>query len=208
MAIWMAALLAAAVSTQEDYRSPYPVRDQDEDWTAVEGIVAARLGVWTGRDFKFQAVRTDSTQATSKTHALFGGSVMAGLQFYEHVVLLGSYEAGAASKISSQIGAAYLGWREHPRKRYGKGVPDEVMLYGGVLVGRFEVDEPDFGSFDRGIGFGGGLSAGWALSPSWTVQIYGEYRFLRFDYNRDVLSGDDKIGGNTVFLGAGIDLRF
>lgn len=208
MAIWLAAALAAAVaSTQEGGRLPYSLQ-QEDDWSSVDGILAARLGVWTGRDFKFEAVRTDSTQATSQQQALFSASVLGGVQFYDHFVILGTFEADLASKITSQFGGAYLGWREHPRQKYGKGVPDEAMVYAGVLVGRFEVHETDFGSFDRGIGFGGGLSLGWTLSPSLSVQVYGEYRFLRFDYQRDVLSGDDSIGGNTGWFGAGIDLRF
>lgn len=207
MAIWLAAVLAAAASAQqEDYRLPYSL--QDDEVRAVEGVVAARLGVWTGRDFKFQAIRTDSTQATTNHQALFSASVLGGVTVYEHLVVLGTFETSFASKTTAQVGGVYLGWRERPKERYGKGVPDEVMVYAGALIGRYEVDETDFGSFDRGIGFGGGLTLGWTISRHMAFQFYGEYRFLKFDYERDVLSGDDQIGGNAVWIGAGIDLRF
>lgn len=207
MAIWVAALLAAAASAQEDYKLPYSLQ-HDDDGRGVEGILGARLGVWTGRDFEFQAIRTDSTQATSKTQALFAASAMGGVQLYDHFVVLGSVEADIASKISAQSGGVYLGWREHPKQRYGKGVPDEVMIYAGVLVGRFEVNETDFGDFDTGIGFGGGVALGWTISSHFAVQLYGEYRHMTFDYERDIISGDKRIGGNTLWIGAGIDLRF
>lgn len=206
MAIWMAALLAAAASTQEGYRHPY--FDQPAEGAGGSLILGARTGIWTGRDFKFEAVRTDSTQATSKSSSFFSAAVLGGLQFDDHIVLLGTFEGDFSSKISSQVYGGYLGWRERPAQRYGKGVPDEVLIYAGALVGHFEVQKSDFGDFDRGVGFGGGLSLGWSISRRATIQLHGEYRHLSFDYQRDVLTGDDKIGGNSVWIGGGIDFRF
>lgn len=208
MAIWMAVALAAAVFPPEDGDGLPRSLQVDPDWAAVEGVLSARMGVWTGHGFTFQAIRTDSTQATSKQETFFSASVLGGVQFYEHVVLLGSYEGDVASKITVQVGGAYLGWREHPKKRYGKGVPDEVMIYAGVVVGHLKVDKTDFGSFERGVGFAGGAAFGWTISSNLAFQLYGEYRLIEFDYNRDVVSGDTKMGGSTVVIAAGIDLRF
>jgi hypothetical protein len=207
MGIWMAVALAAAVFPPEDGELPRSLQT-DDDWTAVDGIADARLGVWGGRKFKFQATRTDSTLASSKQEALFSASLLGGVQFYEHVVALGTYEMDLASKISAQVGGAYMGWREHPKQRYGKGVPDEIMIYGGVLVGRLRIHESDFGTFDRGIGFGGGLALGWSLSQHVAVQLFGEYRYLKFDYERDVLTGNKSMGGSTGWFGLGLDYRF
>jgi hypothetical protein len=208
MAIWMAAALAAAAWTGgDDDALPRSLQLEDEI-SATNGIVAARLGAWAGRSFRFEAIRPDGTKAASTQQAFFSASLLGGVQFYDHLVLLGTVESDVASKITINAGGVYVGWRERPKQRYGKGVPDEVMAYAGVLVGRVKVDETDFGTFDRSVGFGGGFTFGWTLSPHCIVQFYAEYRNLSFDYNRSVLSGDDKIGGSSVWLGAGIDYRF
>ena len=207
MAIWMAVMLATAGLPPQEDRLPRTLQT-DEYPRTVEGFIGVRTGVWTGRGFDFQAIRTDSTQATSDQQALFSASIYGGVQFYEHFAVFLSYEADIASKISASVGGAYLGWREHPKERYGKGVPDEVLVYAGAVTGRISVDSPDFGSFKRGVGYSVGVMLGWALSSHWTVQLDGEYRYLKFDYRRDVLSGDTSIGGNTVWVGLGLDYRF
>src|SRR5262249_11822882 len=119
-----------------------------------------------------------------------------------------TFEADVAAKIAASIGGAYLGWRERPRMSYGKGVPDEVMIYGGVLFGHISVHQNDFGSFDRAVGFGAGAEFGWSLAPRLVLELFAEYRYLKFDYRRDVLSGDDTIGGSSGWFGVGLDYRF
>jgi hypothetical protein len=76
------------------------------------------------------------------------------------------------------------------------------------VTGRIQVDTPDFGSFKRGVGYTAGLMLGWSISSRLTVQLDGEYRYLKFNYQRDVLSGDTSIGGNTAWIGVGLDFRF
>jgi hypothetical protein len=208
MGVWMAVLLAAAVGGPPEEDALPRSLQLDDDVQVVEGLLSARLGVWAGRSFQFEAVRTDSTQASTKHQAFFSASLLAGAQFYEHFVVLGTYEASMASKMTISVGGAYLGYRDHPKKSYGKGVPDEVMIYAGVLFGHLDVDQTDFGSFDRGIGFGGGLEFGWSLSSKIVLEIFAEFRSIKFDYRRDVVSGDDKIGGSSGWFGVGIDFRF
>jgi len=41
-----------------------------------------------------------------------------------------------------------------------------------------------------------------------SVQLAGEYRYLKFDYKRDVVSGDSSIGGSSAFIGLGLSFRF
>jgi hypothetical protein len=207
MGIWLAAVLAAAVVPPDDDQLPRSLQLED-DVVVMQGLVSARLGVWTGRSFSFEAVRPDGTKATSKQQALFSASILGGVQFYEHLAILGTFEADIASKITATVGGVYLGWRENPKPRYGKGVPDEVMIYAGVLLGHLEVDQTNFGSFDRGVGFGGGVEFGWVLSPHLALEIFAEYRYLKFDYKPAILSGDDHIGGSTGWFGVGIDYRF
>jgi hypothetical protein len=207
MGIGMAAVLAVACFAQDERAGGYN-RVLDEDARALDGIAGVRLGVWTGRDFSFQAIRTDGLQSTSKQQALFSASAMLGMEFYDHFRVLASVEEDVASKITAEVGGLYLGWRERPKERYGRGVPDEATVYAGVVFGGIKVHEPDFGEFDRGVGFGGGLSFGWILSPRWTFDFIAEYRYLKFDYRRDVTSGDTSIGGHGAWLGLGLGLRF
>lgn len=207
MAIWMAVMLAAAGLPQDDDRLPRSLQ-AEETVKPVEAIFGARAGLWTGRGFDFQAIRTDSTQATSDQQAFFSAQAVVGAQFVEHVAVLVSFEADLASKVTAQVGGAYVGWRERPKERYGKGVPDEVLIYGGVVTGRISVDSPDFGSFKRGIGYSVGATFGWALNRHLYVELAGEYRYLKFDYRENVISGDTSIGGNTAWFALGLDFRF
>jgi hypothetical protein len=208
MGIWLAAVLAAAgVPPDDDEALPRSLQIED-DVVAVRGLASARLGVWVGRPLSFEAVRTDNTQAVSKQEALFSASIMGGAQFYEHLAVLGTFEGDIASKITAQVGGVYVGWRENPKPHYGKGVPDEVMIYAGVLLGRLTVHEADFGSFKGGVGFGGGLEIGWELSPHLVFELFAEYRYLKFNYKPDIVSGDSHIGGSTGWFGLGLDYRF
>ena len=208
MAIWLAAVLAAAVFPPEDGDGLPRSLQADPEFAAVEGVVAARMGVWTGHGFEFSAVRTESTEAKSNQSTFYTASLMGGVRFYEHVTLLATYEGDIASKVTLQVGGIYLGWCEHPKQRYGKGVPDEVTVYAGAILGRYKVHKDDFGTFDASVGFAGGIALGWMLSSNLSFQLYGEYRLIEFDYNRDITSGDNSVGGSTILIAAGIDLRF
>ena len=207
MVIWMAVLLAAAGLPPGEGELPRSLQ-VDDDWSGVDGIVSARVGGWASRSLSFTATRTDSLQVSTKQQAFVSTSVLAGIQFYDHFVVLGMYEADFASKITAQVGGAYVGWREHPRERYGKGVPDEAMVYAGVLVGHLDVHVPNFGRFDRAIGVGAGLELGWTISSQLSFQIYAEYRLLKFEYLVPVASGNTAIGGHTVAFGIGLDFRY
>ncbi len=207
MGIAMAAVLAVACFAQDERGQKYNYV-LDDDSKALDGIAVARLGVWTGRDFSFDAIRTDGKQATSKQQAFFSASAMLGMEFYDHFRILLAAEGDVASKITAEVGGAYVGWHERPRERYGKGVPDEATVYAGVVFGGIEVHEPDFGNFKRGIGFGGGIDFGWMLSPKWSIDFIGEYRYLKFDYQEAVIEGDNSIGGHSAWIGAAFTLRF
>lgn len=208
MGIWIAAVMATACLTQDEYArgsTPYSAK---EEATAVEGVLLPRVGVWTGRDFKFQATRSDGFVATSDQQALFSASLMGGVQIQEHVRILGMIEGDVASKITAEVGGIFLGWHQRPKERYGKGVPDEATIYAGPVVGKLAVHESGFGDFDNGIGVAAGMTFGWALSSNLTLDLIGEYRYLKFDYKKDVTAGDDSIGGHAGWFGVGLDVRF
>lgn len=207
MMIWMAVMLAAAGLPPEDDGLPRTMQLEDEPRT-VTVFATPRVGGWASRSFAFEATRVDNIQVSSQQQAFYSTSIRAGLEFYEHFVVMGMYEASFASKITAQLGGAYIGWREHPQERYGKGIPDEAMVYAGVLIGHLDVHVPDFGEFDRAIGFGGGLELGWNLTRNLTFNLYAEYRRVRFEYLRPVASGNTSMGGNSIGFGIGLDLRF
>lgn len=204
MTITIAALFALAAA--QDPRLDWELREEPPP--AVEGILGARMGVLAGRGYKFDAVRTDAKQVQSNQEAFFAASAMAGLLIHGRVLIFGSVEGDVANKITQQSAALFVGWREHPVPRYGKGVPDEVTVYAGGITGAIDVHEENFGDFDRAYGFGGGLKFGWHLSDRWTLNAFAEYRYLKFDYKPEVLSGDTSIGGNSGWFGVGMDLRF
>jgi hypothetical protein len=207
MGIWLAAVLAAAVVRPDEESLPRTLEIED-DVRFAQGVAIARLGAWAGRPFGFEAVRPDSTKAVSKQQALFSASILGGAQFYEHVNILGTVEGDIASKITAEIGGVYLGWRESPMPRYGRGVPDEVLVYAGVLFGRLAVHQTDFGSFDHAIGFGGGLAFGWSVAPHLVVDFFAEYRYMKFNYKPAIVSGDDSMGGSGGWFGLGLNYRF
>ena len=203
---WALLLCVTGVAAGED---ELPTHLQDDVGPApVSGVLTLRTGVWTSHALAFSAVRTDNTQAISGNQTLFSASAMAGVEISSHLLILASLEADFASKISADVVGVYLGWREHPKERYGKGVPDSVSVYAGGVAGKIKIHEADFGSFDRGYGFSGGLSLGWDLSSKMTLDVIGEYRYLKFNYQRDVISGDTTIGGSGAWAGAGLSFRF
>ncbi|HZE97648.1 MAG TPA: hypothetical protein VE981_11525 [Planctomycetota bacterium] len=206
MGICMAVVLAAGLCQENTETGRWYLREEER--SPVAGILEPRAGVWVGRDFKFEANRTDGLQSLSKQEALFSAELMGGIELYDHLQILASIEGDIASKITAEVGGLYLGWRQRPKERYGKGVPDVATVYAGVLFGKFEVHEDNFGDFDRGVGFAGGFSLGWELSPAWAIDFIAEYRYLKFDYKMDVSSGDTSIGGNAVWVGVGMNLRF
>lgn len=209
MGICMAVLLSAAGLFQEtpgsEYRRP---SDPPPKARAVEGVALLRVGAWVGRDFEFQANRTDGLQSTSEQTTMFSTSLMAGIEVHDHFMVLAMIEADVASKLTAEVAGLYVGWHQRPKERYGKGVPDEATVYAGVIGGSIKVHEDNFGDFEDDIGFAGGLSFGWTLSPSWSVELHGEFRFLEFDYKKDVASGDTTIGGNSGWFGVGLNFRF
>jgi hypothetical protein len=209
MGICMAVLLSAAGLCQEtpgyEYRRP---SDPKPKARAVEGVAVVRAGAWFSNNFEFQANRMDGLQSTSEQNVLFSTSLMAGIELYDHFMILAMVEADFASKLTAEVGGAFIGWHQRPKERYGKGVPDEVTIYAGVIGGSIKVHEDDFGDFKNDVGFAGGISFGWALSPSWSVEVTGEYRFLEFDYKKEVASGDTSIGGNSGWFGVGLNFRF
>lgn len=87
-------------------------------------------------------------------------------------------------------------------------LPVDVQISLGPVFGRLEVDEAAFGDFESAVGFEGRVDAtGW-LSEWLGAALWAAYRQIRFDYDGDVLAGDDSAGGGTLAVGAAFVIRF
>lgn len=171
-------------------------------------FVRLRGGAWISKDFKFEAVRTDSVQVESKEEALPSGALEFGVRLPAGLFLTAAAEASMGSHTEVAVAGLAIGYRERRAPDASELLPAEGAAYVGGLYGRFEVDEEGFGDFDDAFGFRGGLSASWNLSSGIVAGVTAEYRFMEFEYEGDVLSGDTHAGGSGVWVGATIDFRF
>jgi len=171
-------------------------------------FLSLRGGAWICKDFKFEAVRTDSVQVESHDEALPSGALEFGVFLPEGLYVAAMAEASIGSHTNVGIAGLSIGYRERRAPDASELLPDEGSAYLGGFYGRYEVDAEGFGDFDDAFGFRGGLSASWKLSRTLVASIAAEYRFVEFEYEGDVLSGDTHAGGSGVWVGAALDVRF
>jgi hypothetical protein len=201
----MTLLLAALLLGPGDL----PVGVADEPAFSDESVfLRVRGGAWICKDFKFEAVRTDSVQVESKEETLPSGAIEFGVFLPEGLYLAATAEASIGSHTHAGIAGLSIGYRERRAPDASALLPDEGTAYLGGFYGRFEVDAEGFGDFDDAFGFRGGLSASWKLSSKVLASIAAEYRYVEFEYEGDVLAGDTHAGGSGVWIGASIDFRF
>jgi hypothetical protein len=207
MTLWTALLLSAASAAGPDETLPAELR-WEEGAAELEGFVRIRGGAWASRGFDFEAIRADSKLVRSNGDALWSGGVDAGLVFGDHLVVFASYELSLTDDVTADFASACVGWREKGEPDAAPGVPDEVTLYAGAGWGRFEVDASGFGDFEPAAGLRAGLAITWKATRGLWVSVVGEYRLIEFDYEEDILEGDDQAGGSTLWIGLGLDFRY
>jgi hypothetical protein len=178
------------------------------DESGNETFLRLRGGVWAGRGFAFETIRTDSTQVKNDDEVLPAAGLDLGFIFAEKFLLLISADYAATDHVTVPAAGAAIGYLERRRPDAARGVPDEVAVYAGGFWSSFEVDASGFGDFDDAIGFRAGLALTWRPSSGVAVGAVGEYRLVEYDYEGDVLMGDRQAGGSTGWLGATLDLRF
>jgi hypothetical protein len=186
---------------------PVSLRDGAE-FDNETGFLVLRGGAWISSGFKFEAVRTDSVRVESKEEALPSAGIDLGLALPEGLFVMLTAEGSLASHTKAGIAGLALGYRERRSPDASDIVPHEASAFAGAFYGRFEVDAEGFGDFDDAVGFRGGLSASWSLGRSFLLSVSGEYRFVEFDYEPEVQSGDTFAGGSGVWVGAALDVRF
>jgi hypothetical protein len=182
---------------------PVELRLENDDSTVFARI---RSGAWASNGFEFRATRTDGIQVNSEGQALLSGGVDLGVAIHDRFVIFGTYEVSGTDDLFADLAGLYAGYRD--RSEHGQGVPDEVTLYAGTILGRFEVKKEGFGDFEDAIGFGGGIDLTWHAARGLLFSVIGEYRLIEFEYHKDVLEGDKQAGGSGVWAGLALDFRF
>lgn len=200
MAIW----LAAALLGVPDGEPPDLLQDGQE----IDFFLRFRTGVWGSRDFDFETVRADGVPRRAKGEWITSTGFDAGAVFPDQWALILTYEFEASHEYFGHVAGASLGYRGVAQGKVDPGVPEETLLYAGVLWGTLEVHDDSFGDFDESVGFRAGLSLTWRLHPTLVVTALGEYRLMEFDYREPILEGDDKTGGSGIMVGVGLDVRF
>jgi hypothetical protein len=221
MTLWLALFLLAPGDLPTSLSDPLPEADVaaeaeilPEPVGAPQGdhiLLRARVGLWGSPAFHFDAVTTSNMELNSKIQTLFTGGVdVGGSILHDRFVIFASIEGSFANKIQLETASICLGWRDWAGPNAAKGVPNEVLLFTGPMVGRFDISTPGFGKFDTGIGVRAGMTLTWKLTHYIGVSFDGEYRFIQFDFKdkSSLVSGDTSIGGSGYWLGVGLDFRF
>ncbi len=180
----------------------------EEPGLGLEGFLRLRAGVWASSGFEFEATRTDSIKVKSDGQGLASGGVDLGFVIADHFVIFASGDYSATDDSNAQAAGAAIGYRDRAAPDASPGVPDEVMIYAGAFWAQFEIEAANFGDFDDAIGFRAGIAVTYLLSPWVSVSALGEYRLAEFDYEEEVLEGDEFAGGSGAWVGLGLDLRF
>lgn len=79
-------------------------------------------------------------------------------------------------------------------------------LRAGALFTRLEVRESGFGDFEAAVVPRAGYEYRFSLGSGFSARIGAEARWSRFEYEEDVVAGDDTLGGAAVLLYVGLGL--
>jgi hypothetical protein len=179
---------------------------QDEE-PGVDPFLRVRAGFWASEGFDFEAFRLDGRRSI-EGRALFTAGIDAGAILFEDFLLWATAEESVAQDARSETVGLSAGYRMKLDPMLPDYSPDEFLLYGGALWGRFDVDEPGFGSFEDGLGGRVGMSLAWTFAERFALQLILEYRFLSFHYEEPAIGGDERAGGNALWGGLGLEVRF
>jgi len=180
----------------------------DHDDPATEGFVRIRVGGWASSGFEFTAELPGSLEARSDGQGLFSGGVDAGIVLLDRYLLFATVEHSQTDDVNADVAGVCFGYRERVRSGAPTGVPDEVAIYAGGIWGRFEIDASGFDDFDDGLGLRAGVALTWRPAPGFAASAIIEYRLIEFEYQGDVVAGDKRAGGSTIWAGLGIDFRW
>jgi hypothetical protein len=165
------------------------------------GVFAGML--FMNMDFEAQGADLVQREASGSGLMVFGLNAF----FIPHPDLFVGLEVETAvgGDVTMFGAGPVVEWRFAHDNPAGGGRSDmEHFARAGVLYEQLEVDKSDFGDFDPAIGFRIGYEFRAWLGGSWTLKIGAEYRYAVWNYNGDVVDGDEEIGGHGFFLSIGV----
>lgn len=182
-------------------------------WGQEEGEPEAGidLGFYTGGlfiDTEFEALGTDGLERKVEGRGVALGGIDVLFRLGEEFRAGFEGEAGFWSDARIFGAGPVLAWR-FAAADPGEGGhrAAEHFLKAAVLYQKLDVDERDFGDFEPAVGGRLGYELRVWLGGSWSLTLGADWRYARFDFEEDVLEGDDSIGGHGFFIGAGLTLR-
>jgi hypothetical protein len=206
---WVVFLLilgaAAAPAAGQDFEGPpAPAEERGGGPWFGAGVRAGLLFM----DLDFEALGTDLVRRKAE------GSGMAVLGLDALVSLHRNLYTGLEVEVGMGGDAVMFGagpvaeWRfaSHAPGADGRDVLEHAVRV-GVSWRHLEIDQDDFGSFDPAVGAQAGYEFRVRLGRDWTLKAGAEYRYAAWEFDGDVLEGDDRIGGHGVFFWVGFGFR-
>jgi hypothetical protein len=198
--VLIAALLltcAGAFQAEKKVESgPWPPA---EDGLHLSFLPGLRVGGWWMAQFK---TTTPAGERKIDPTLFFDAGVDLRLE-YGGWSLAATGDYGVANDVTIAAGGVLLGkcWQLGDSPHY-------LQLSAGPIFGRLDVSPSGFGDFESGVGVEARLSTTVAVHDHIELQIWADYRHLKFDYEEPVVSGDKDAGGATFAVGAGFLMRF
>jgi hypothetical protein len=191
-------LLAVAGLLQEENPAPaeQPQAVEELHFSFLPGIRAG--GWWMG---SFETVSPAGARRIKST--LFFDAALDLRVEYGGWTLSATADYGVAEDITVAAGGILFGkcWQ------IGES-PHFIQLSAGPIVGKLDVSTDGFGDFKSAVGGEVRLSSTVAVHDHLELQLWVDYRHLKFDFDETVISGDKEAGGGTFAVGAGFLLRF
>src|ERR1043166_1391131 len=127
------------VSLSEPEPEVAPLASPDASFVRVRG------GLWSSRQFHFEATTTASTGISSKQETLGSAGIDLGPAILgDRVVFFGSVEGAFGNRIRMEDVGLCVGFRDWADPGATAGVPQEAMIYAGPIYGKFDVTTPGF----------------------------------------------------------------
>lgn len=169
---------------------------------ALEWSQFARAGVWFTPAFD---ARTEAGIREIDSDSLFE----VGLAFRARH---GAWSLAASGTHASSGDLSYLGASVlvgvNVDVALAPGLPVELALAAGPVYGRLEVEHAAFGDFDPGLGAEALLTVNSRGLDVGDFGLWVSFRFIEFEADLPVLSGDRDFGGGTFGLGGALVMRF
>jgi hypothetical protein len=191
-------LLACAVLVQEEKpaAADHPEAVGERRFSFLPGIRGG--GWWMG---EFEAVTPAGARRIKST--LFFDAGLDLRAEYGGWTLAATGDYGVAKDLTMTAAGVLIGkcWQLGDSPHY-------IQLSAGPFFGRLDVSTTGFGDFDSAVGGEVRLSSTVAVHDHIELQLWADYRHLKFDFDETVLSGDKDAGGGTFAVGAGFLMRF